>query len=172
LSAPAPEACAIANPQLPKSNAAAHVNFVAFNIAYSPLCGGSDSNVGQHQPVPRRVRLVTKSQVCWLSRSLLVQSRAWIYATFSEQRLARNVRVHRAIQEFSQIDLANAAGIAPLTVSKIEARTGNPRVETLAKIAAALRVEVDALSAKPERGKWGCCNLIVDTCNSMHYTAA
>jgi transcriptional regulator with XRE-family HTH domain len=67
--------------------------------------------------------------------------------------LARNVRVHRAIQEFSQIDLANAAGIAPLTVSKIEARTGNPRVETLAKIAAALRVEVDALFAKPERRK-------------------
>jgi transcriptional regulator with XRE-family HTH domain len=67
--------------------------------------------------------------------------------------LARNVRVNRAIQEFSQLDLANAAGIAPLTVSKIESRTGNPRVETLAKIATALRVEVDALFAKPERGK-------------------
>lgn len=67
--------------------------------------------------------------------------------------LARNVRVHRAIQEFSQIDLANAAGIAPLTVSKIESRTGNPRVETLAKIAAALKVDVDALFAKPERGR-------------------
>jgi transcriptional regulator with XRE-family HTH domain len=67
--------------------------------------------------------------------------------------LARNVRVHRAIQEFSQLDLANAAGIAPLTVSKIESRTGNPRVETLAKIATALRVEVDALFAKVERGR-------------------
>ena len=67
--------------------------------------------------------------------------------------LARNVRVHRAIQELSQIGLAHAAGIAPLTVNKIEAREGNPTVETLAKIAAALRVEVDALFAKPERGR-------------------
>ena len=33
------------------------------------------------------------------------------------------------------------------------ARKANPRVETLAKIAAALRVEVDALFAKPERGR-------------------
>ena len=67
--------------------------------------------------------------------------------------LARNVRVHRAIQEFSQIDLANAAGVAPLTVGKIESREGNPRLETLAKIATALRVEMDALFAKVERGK-------------------
>jgi DNA-binding XRE family transcriptional regulator len=67
--------------------------------------------------------------------------------------LARNVRVHRAIQEFSQLGLAHAAGVAPLTVGKIESREGNPTVETLAKIAAALRVEVDALFAKPERGK-------------------
>jgi transcriptional regulator with XRE-family HTH domain len=67
--------------------------------------------------------------------------------------LARNVRVHRAIQELSQLDLANAAGIAPLTVSKLESREGNPTVETLAKIAAALHVEVEALFAKPERGR-------------------
>ena len=51
------------------------------------------------------------------------------------------------------IGLAHAAGIAQLTVNKIETREGNPTVETLAKIAAALRVEVDALFAKPERGK-------------------
>lgn len=67
--------------------------------------------------------------------------------------LARNIRVHRAIQEFSQIDLANAAGTTQMTISKIEARKGNPTVATLAKIAAALRVEVDALFAKPERGR-------------------
>jgi transcriptional regulator with XRE-family HTH domain len=67
--------------------------------------------------------------------------------------LARNIRVYRAIQEFSQIGLAHAAGVAPLTVNKIETREGNPTVETLARIAAALRVEVDALFAKPERGK-------------------
>src|SRR4051794_26857358 len=55
LSAPAPEACAIANPQLAASNAAANINFVAFNnIADSPLCGGPDGNVRQPPLVPRR----------------------------------------------------------------------------------------------------------------------
>jgi|GEM_PF-7080838 transcriptional regulator with XRE-family HTH domain len=67
--------------------------------------------------------------------------------------LARNVRVHRAIQELSQIGLADESGTTQRTVNRIEARKANPTVETLAKIAAALRVEVDALFAKPERGK-------------------
>lgn len=67
--------------------------------------------------------------------------------------LARNVRVHRAIHDLSQSALADAAGTTQLTINRIEARKANPTVETLAKIAAALRVEVDALFAKPERGK-------------------
>ena len=67
--------------------------------------------------------------------------------------LARNVRVHRAIQEFSQGGLADAAGTTQRTVSRIEARKANPTVETLSKIATALRIEVDALFAKPERGR-------------------
>jgi DNA-binding XRE family transcriptional regulator len=67
--------------------------------------------------------------------------------------LARNVRVHRAIRQLSQVDLAGAAETNQMTISRIEARKANPTVETLAKIAAALRVEVDALFAKPERGR-------------------
>ena len=67
--------------------------------------------------------------------------------------LARNVRVHRAIQEFSQLDLADASDTTQRTISRIEARKANPTVQTLAKIAAALRVEVDALFAKVERGR-------------------
>ena len=67
--------------------------------------------------------------------------------------LARNVRVHRAIRQLSQGDLAGAAETNQMTISRIEARKANPTVETLAKIATALRVEVDALFAKPERGK-------------------
>lgn len=67
--------------------------------------------------------------------------------------LARNVRVHRAIQELSQLDLADASGTTQRTVSRIEARKANPTVETLAKIATALHVEMDGLFAKPERGK-------------------
>ena len=43
--------------------------------------------------------------------------------------------MHRAIEDLSQ------------------SGKGNPTVRTLAKIAAALRVEVDALFAKPERGR-------------------
>jgi len=67
--------------------------------------------------------------------------------------LARNVRVHRAIQQLSQGDLAGVAETNQMTISRIEARKANPTVDTLAKIATALRVEVDALFAKPERGK-------------------
>jgi len=67
--------------------------------------------------------------------------------------LARNIRVQRAIQEFSQLDLADASGTTQRTISRIEARKANPTVETLSKIAAALGVEVDALFAKVERGK-------------------
>jgi len=67
--------------------------------------------------------------------------------------LARNVRVQRAIHDLSQSALADAAGTTQLTINRIEARKGNPTVATLAKIAAALRVEVDALFAKPERGR-------------------
>src|SRR5947209_12697904 len=55
LSLPAPAACAIANPQLPKSNAAANVTVVAFNIAYPPLAPpsrGLNGNVGRHRLVP------------------------------------------------------------------------------------------------------------------------
>jgi transcriptional regulator with XRE-family HTH domain len=67
--------------------------------------------------------------------------------------LARNMRVQRAIQELSQLDLADASGTTQRTVSRIEARKANPTVETLSKIAAALRVEVDALFTKVEKGK-------------------
>ena len=67
--------------------------------------------------------------------------------------LARNVRVHRAIQRLSQGDLAGVAETNQMTISRIEARKANPTVETLAKIAAALRIEVDTLFAKPERGR-------------------
>jgi DNA-binding XRE family transcriptional regulator len=67
--------------------------------------------------------------------------------------LARNVRVYRAIQHLSQGDLAGVAETNQMTISHIEARKGNPTVKTLAKIAVALRVEVDALFAKPERGR-------------------
>ncbi|MGB9369602.1 MAG: helix-turn-helix transcriptional regulator [Xanthobacteraceae bacterium] len=67
--------------------------------------------------------------------------------------LARNVRVHRAIQELSQLGLADASGTTQRTINRIEARKANPTVETLSKIATALRVEVDALFVKSERGK-------------------
>lgn len=67
--------------------------------------------------------------------------------------LARNVRVYRAIEHLSQGDLAGVAETNQMTISRIESRKANPAVETLAKVAAALRVEVDALFAKPERGR-------------------
>lgn len=69
----------------------------------------------------------------------------------AKEVLARNIRVHRAIQDISQGELADASETTQRTISRIEARKANPTVETLAKIAAALKVDVDALFAKPEK---------------------
>jgi len=64
LSEPAPAACAIANPQLAASNAAANVNVVAFNIAVSPL-GTPEPRLGWQRRTtsPGSRRLTAAQQV-------------------------------------------------------------------------------------------------------------
>lgn len=47
--------------------------------------------------------------------------------------LARNVRVHRAIRQLSQGDLAAAAETNQMTISRIEARKANHEVRSLAE---------------------------------------
>lgn len=67
-------------------------------------------------------------------------------------KLAENVRATRLAQGWSQETLAQKAGIAGCTVSKIE--KGSPaKRSTLAKLARALRVSIDELTgteASPE----------------------
>lgn len=61
--------------------------------------------------------------------------------------LARNVRMLRAAQRISQLDLAAEAEIAAGAVSTIEAGKANPTVASLARIARALGVDMAALFA-------------------------
>lgn len=83
--------------------------------------------------------------------------------------LARNLRNLRLQREWSQDDLAEAAGVRQALVSALEVASANPTVESLDKIAAALGVEVanmllppgkvivkrPATSAKLVPGGWG-----------------
>jgi transcriptional regulator with XRE-family HTH domain len=56
-------------------------------------------------------------------------------------RLGRQVAAARALERgLSQGRLAKRAGITKSTVGKIEDGTGNPRLRTLLKVAAALKV--------------------------------
>ena len=67
--------------------------------------------------------------------------------------LAYNVRWRRALRGLSQSRLADEAGLTQGQVSAIERGKANPTMDSLERIARVLGVEVDALFAKPERGK-------------------
>ncbi|WP_271618962.1 helix-turn-helix domain-containing protein [Bradyrhizobium sp. CCBAU 51745] len=56
--------------------------------------------------------------------------------------LARNIRRLRLQRDWSQDDLADAAGMRQALVSPLEVSTANPTLETLDKVAIALDVEV------------------------------
>ena len=59
-----------------------------------------------------------------------------------------NVIVKRAQRSLSQEDLANRAGIARATISKLENGTGDLNVSTVAAIAAALECDIAELFAR------------------------
>ncbi|MET8977090.1 XRE family transcriptional regulator [Streptomyces sp. NPDC004539] len=65
--------------------------------------------------------------------------------------VAHNVRLLRERRGLSQTELARRAGLAKQTLSRLEQGTGNPTVDTLFAIAAALRVPVARLVA--DRGR-------------------
>jgi transcriptional regulator with XRE-family HTH domain len=56
--------------------------------------------------------------------------------------LARNIRRLRLQRDWSQDDLADAAGVRQALVSALEVSTANPTLESLDKVAIALDVEV------------------------------
>lgn len=65
--------------------------------------------------------------------------------------VARNVRILREQRGMSLAELARQAGLAKQTLSKLEQGTGNPTVDTLFSIAAALGVPVTRLVAEREQ---------------------
>ena len=71
----------------------------------------------------------------------------------ARELLAYNVRWLRALRGLSQNRLADDAGLTQGQVSAIERGRANPTMESVERIARVLSVEVDALFAKPERGK-------------------
>jgi XRE family transcriptional regulator, regulator of sulfur utilization len=62
-------------------------------------------------------------------------------------RIARAVRRHRTASALSLGGLAREAGLSKTILSRIEAGEGNPSVETLWRLATALRVPLSALLA-------------------------
>jgi transcriptional regulator with XRE-family HTH domain len=67
--------------------------------------------------------------------------------------LAANVRRMRIARHLSLSELARAAGVGKATLSGIEAARANPTVETLAGLAAALRMSVGELLEEPPLGE-------------------
>ncbi len=65
--------------------------------------------------------------------------------------VARNVRLLREQRGLSLAELARQAGLAKQTLSNLEQGTGNPTVDTLFSIAAALGVPVTRLVAEREQ---------------------
>lgn len=59
--------------------------------------------------------------------------------------LADRVILERARRDWSQEDLARAAGVSPATVAKVEKGRGSTRARTLYKIATALSVDAAEL---------------------------
>ncbi len=68
----------------------------------------------------------------------------------SKAFLAANVILLRKKKEFTQEDLAHAAGMRQPRIAEIERGDANPTIETVAKIAHALGSSVDTLFADPD----------------------
>ena len=65
-------------------------------------------------------------------------------------RLAQTVRAHRESRGLSLGSLAEKAGIAKTSLSKIEAGQGNPSLDVLCRIAQALNIPIGTLMAEDE----------------------
>ena len=67
------------------------------------------------------------------------------------QRIADAIRREREASGIAPAELARRAGVSKATISQLENGTGNPTVETLWAIGAALGVPFATLVAEPER---------------------
>lgn len=62
-----------------------------------------------------------------------------------QERFGRNLREHRLRLGMSQEELAQAAGLHPTEVSRLERAVQDPRLSTIARLARALQVEPGGL---------------------------
>lgn len=61
------------------------------------------------------------------------------------KELAKNIRVERAKNNISQLQLAEMAGVSIETIGQIEREVANPTLYTIISIALALKVSLDDL---------------------------
>lgn len=65
--------------------------------------------------------------------------------------LARNLRLLRLQQDLSQDDLAAESGLRQALISAIEVSTANPTLDSLDKIASALKIDLAVLFDRTPR---------------------
>ena len=70
-----------------------------------------------------------------------------------QEVLAANLRRMRIARRLSLSELARATGMSKATLSSVESGRSNPTVETLAALAAALRVSLSELLEEPPLGE-------------------
>lgn len=61
------------------------------------------------------------------------------------KELAKNIRVERAKNKLSQLQLAEMSGISIETIGQIERETANPTISTMISIALALKITLNDL---------------------------
>lgn len=61
------------------------------------------------------------------------------------KELAKNIRVERAKNKISQLQLAEMAGVSIETIGQIEREISNPTLSTIVAIALALKVSLNDL---------------------------
>jgi len=77
----------------------------------------------------------------------------WIFAPMSNIRkvVGNNIRFYRKKRNFTQQDIAAYINMDTITVSRIELGKVSARLETLEKIAAALKIETYQLFQPPKK---------------------
>jgi transcriptional regulator with XRE-family HTH domain len=67
--------------------------------------------------------------------------------------LAENLKAIRTRKGLSQQDVADAVGVSFPRISEIENGKGNPRIQTLERIASSLGVKVNDLISDPKKSR-------------------
>lgn len=117
----------------------------------------------QHSPFSYRIALsclYVKLKICLIDPVILAYSPAncsymAIEMDVLKKKVGRSIFTLRKAARMTQSELAEAAGIGNEYISKIERGLGSPSLETLAKIAQALQVEMKVLfdfQIKPQVG--------------------